>query len=229
MHKKRDKNFASQKRTKTKKRTRNRPKRAKPGAFWVLERVAAVGDGCGRILLLEKCTPMVWWWPQQQKDLPAFLTKRCWLELPLKGAPSRRSSLKTCHRHVFLTLGPSRVQVLPRSNEKKSGIAEAIPDFFWQGQKDLVSAPLRSARNLRATGTHSPLGTRFWSGCGRAHQGEGKGRCHPVPSASPREAGAGLVLRALFGEGLCIDYHFFLRKKSTSARRMAKLTRITAG
>ena len=68
--------------------------------------------------------------PQQQKDLPAVLAKRCWLELPLKGAPSRRSSLKTCHRHVFLTLGPSRVQVLPRSNEKKSGIAEAIPDFF---------------------------------------------------------------------------------------------------
>ena len=61
---------------------------------------------------------MAWWWPQQQKDLPAFLAKRCWLELPLKGAPSRRSSLKTCHRHVFLTLGPSRVQVLPRSNEK---------------------------------------------------------------------------------------------------------------
>ena len=80
-----------------------------------------------------------------------------------------------------------------------------------------------------ATGARSPLGTRFWSGCGRAHQGAGKGRCHPVPSASPREGGAGLVLRAIFGEGLCIDYHFFLRKKSTSARRMAKLTRITAG
>ena len=56
-----------------------------------------------------------------------------------------------------------------------------------------------------------------------------RARCHPVPAASPRKAGAGLVLRAIFGEGLCIDYHFFLRKKSTSARRMAKLTRITAG
>ena len=131
---------------------------------------------------------MAWWWPQQQKDLPAFLAKRCWLELPLKGAPSRRSSLKTCHRHVFLTLGPSRVQVLPRSNEKKSGIAEAIPDFFWQGQKDLVSAPLRSARNLRATGTHSPLGTRFWSGCGKAHWGNGGGAVLPSsPGQLPEE------------------------------------------
>ena len=132
--------------------------------------------------------------PQQQKDLPAFLTKRCWLELPLKGAPSRRSSLKTCHRHVFLTLGPSRVQVLPRSNEKKSGIAEAIPDFFWQGQKDLVSAPLRSARNLRATGTHSPLGTRFWSGCGKAPARAGEGQSCLVPPDNSPKSSAGLVL-----------------------------------
>ena len=83
--------------------------------------VLGAGEGSSgwrRILLLEKCTTMAWWWPQQQKDLPAFLAKRCWLELPLKGVPSRRSSLKTCHRHVFLTLGPSRIQVLPRSNEK---------------------------------------------------------------------------------------------------------------
>ncbi len=97
------------------------------------------------------------------------------------------------------------------------------------GQKDLVSAAAAVGSRQSATGARSPLGTRFWSGCGRAHQGAGKGRCHPVPAASPRKAGAGLVLRALFGEGLCIDYHFFLRKKSTSARRMAKLTRITAG
>ena len=118
VNKNRPANFASQKRTKRAKRTRKCPKKAKPGEFWVLEGMGEVGGGCGRILLLEKCTPMVWWWPQRQKDLPAFLAKRCWLELPLKGAPSRRSSLKTCHRHVFLTLGPSRVQVLPRSNEK---------------------------------------------------------------------------------------------------------------
>ena len=119
-----------EKQRKWKKRTRKSPKKAKPGAFWVLEGVAAVGGGCGRILLLEKCTTMAWWWPQQQKDLPAFLAKRCWLELPLKGAPSRRSSLKTCHRHVFLTLGPSRVQVLPRSNEKSQASQKRYLTFL---------------------------------------------------------------------------------------------------
>ena len=31
------------------KRTRFSPKKAKPDAFWVLERVAAVGGGCGRV------------------------------------------------------------------------------------------------------------------------------------------------------------------------------------
>ena len=178
---------------------------------------------------------------------------------------------------------------------------------MWQGQKDLSRLPPRSARSLRATGTHSPHDTQRRRACGRtccqiiphtneksqvpqkryltflagaeglslagrlgccspvgsaqhrprreprpvrsraplalAHpsaRGFGvdvgersrerrRARCHPVPAASPRKAGAGLVLRAIFGEGLCIDYHFFLRKKSTSARRMAKLTRITAG
>ena len=130
MHKNKPVNFAPAKQQKMRKRTRKSPKKAKPGAFWVLEGVAAVGGGCGRILLLEKCTTMAWWWPQQQKDLPAFLAKRCWLELPLKGAPSRRSSLKTCHRHVFLTLGPSRVQVLPRSNEKSQASQKRYLTFL---------------------------------------------------------------------------------------------------
>ena len=88
------------------------------------------GSGWRRILLLKKCTTMAWWWPQQQKNLPAFLAKRCWLELPLKGAPSRRSSLKTCHRHVFLTLGPSRIQVLPRSNEKSQASQKRYLTFL---------------------------------------------------------------------------------------------------
>ena len=49
MHKKRDKNFASQKRTKTKIRTRFSPKKAKPGAFWVLEGMGTVGNRGERI------------------------------------------------------------------------------------------------------------------------------------------------------------------------------------
>ena len=51
-------------------------------------------------------------------------------------------------------------------------------------------------RSLCATGTHCPLGTRFWSGCGNTIQGTGEGRCCPVPAAGPGESGAILVLRA---------------------------------
>ena len=176
MHKNRAENFAGQKRAKRAKCTRNRPKRAKSGAFWVLEGVAAVGGGCGRILLLEKCTTMAWWWPQQQKDLPAFLTKRCWFELPLKGAPSRRSSLKTCHRHVFLTLGPSRVQVLPRSNEKSQASQKRYLTF------------LAGAEGLE------PSARGFGVDVGTAHRGTGEGRCWPVPAVNHKTGGAGLVL-----------------------------------
>ena len=43
VNKNRAANFAGQKRTKMAKRTRFGPKKAKPGAFWVLERAAAVG------------------------------------------------------------------------------------------------------------------------------------------------------------------------------------------
>ncbi len=45
MHKNRPENFAGQKRAKTAKRTRKSQKKAKPGAFRVLERVGAVGGG----------------------------------------------------------------------------------------------------------------------------------------------------------------------------------------
>ena len=49
-----------------------------------------------------------------------------------------------------------------------------------------------------ATGARSPLGTRFWSGCGRAHLGAGKGLCCPVLSDEPQKRVAVLVLRELF-------------------------------
>ena len=132
-------------------------------------------------------------------------------------------------------------------NDKKQRHCKSSSAIFWQGQKDLVSpagsgaAPRWGAPSTDRGGSRdrfaaerhwrslTPRHAGFWSGCGRTQSGAGKGRCCLVPAASPREGGAGLVLRAIFGEGLCIDYHFFLRKKSTSARRMAKLTRITAG
>ena len=49
MHKNQDKNFAPEKQRKWKKRTRNRPKRAKPGAFWVLEGMGTVENGSNQM------------------------------------------------------------------------------------------------------------------------------------------------------------------------------------
>ena len=48
------------------------------------------------------------------------------------------------------------------------------------------------------------LGTRFWSGCGRAHQGARKGRCYLVPAASHKTGGAGLVLRGNFAVAVAV-------------------------
>ena len=63
-----------------------------------------------------------------------------------------------------------------RTLTKKSGTAEAIPDFFGRGRRTRT------------------LGTRFWSGCGNNAQGVGKERCWPIPLASLRTGGAVLVL-----------------------------------
>ena len=57
----------------------------------------------------------------------------------------------------------------------------------WDG---LVSAAASVGSQQSATGTHSPPGTRFWSGCGKAHQGAREGRCCPVLAVSLKEDGA---------------------------------------
>ena len=54
------------------------------------------------------------------------------------------------------------------------------------------------------------LGTRFWSGCGKAHWGTGKGQCYPVLPNKSQKSGAGLVLTPDFAAirlsfGLRID------------------------
>ena len=63
-------------------------------------------------------------------------------------------------------------------------------------------------RSLCATGTHCPLGTRFWSGCGNAPERAGEGRCCPVSAASPRESGVILVLRAALAAVFQVFYTF---------------------
>ena len=69
---------------------------------------------------------------QGQKDLPCASHSYGSPTVAVQQYPARRSSLKTVHRTVFLTLRPSRVQVLI---EKKSRTSATLS--FWQGQKDL--------------------------------------------------------------------------------------------
>ena len=155
MNKNGPQNFARPKGQKTQKRTRKSRKKAKPGAFWVLEGMRTVKGRCKRM-----------------------------------GKTGK--------------LGGNRGTDLSR-----------LPPRSVRGRAPLVLArPSARGFGVDVGGTQQAAGER---------QG-----CAVLPAKS-QKSGAGLVLRALFGEGLCIDYHFFLRKKSTSARRMAKLTRITAG
>ena len=78
-------------------------------------------------------------------------------------------------------------QDIRHANEKRRGKRTAYLSVFGRGRRTWSPLPLRSARSLRATGTHSPLGTRFWSGCGRAHQGAEKGSVSPGSRRKPQK------------------------------------------
>ena len=56
-----------------------------------------------------------------------------------------------------------------------------------------TEAAAETGSRQSATGTHSPLGTRFWSGCGKAHWGNGGGAVLP---GFQRKSGGG---RCWFG------------------------------
>ena len=131
-----------------------------------------------------------------------------------RPAPQRHAAGRRLRAHL--------VAKSYRTLTKKSGTAEAIPDFFVQGQKDLVSAPLRSARSLRATGTHSPLDTRFWSGCGKGALGNGEGPVLPgSPEQVPKEC-AGLWCSHQILQPF--DFHFGLRIDSRLAGKIPGTT-----
>ena len=115
MHKNKPVNFAPAKQQKMRKRTRKSPKKAKLGAFWVLEGMGTVVGRCERM-------------------------------------------------------------------EKPGNRAEG-----------LVSPAGSGGSRQSATGARSPLGTRFWSGCGRAQPGAEKGS---VSSGSHRKSQRG---RCWFG------------------------------
>ena len=68
-----------------------------------------------------------------------------------------------------------------------------------QGKLPTPVSPAGSVGSRQsATGARSPLSTRFWSGCGRAHQRAENGRCCPVPPDKSQKSGAGLVLGGNF-------------------------------
>ena len=69
---------------------------------------------------------------QGQKDLPCASHSYGSPTVAVQQYPAHRSSLKTVHRTVFLTLRPSRVQVLI---EKRAALLRLF--HSWQGQKDL--------------------------------------------------------------------------------------------
>ena len=94
-----------------------------------------------------------------------------------------------------------------RTLTKKERQADACLSFL-AGAEGLVSAAASVGSRQSATGARSPLGTRFWSGCGNAPQGAGEGRCCPVSAASPRESGVILVLRAALAAVFQVFYTF---------------------
>ena len=117
-------------------------------------------------------------------------------------------------RHALRGAQPYLVAKSYCTLTKKSGTAEAIPDFL-AGAEGLGSsagsgaAPRWGApstdrggsqgRRGSATGTHCPFGTRFCSGCGNTIQGPGEGQAYPVLPDKSQKSGAGLALREIFG------------------------------
>ena len=70
-----------------------------------------------------------------------------------------------------------------QSKEGESGSSLA-----WRKWRDGLVSPAGSVSSRQsATGARSPLGTRFWSGCGRAHQGAEKGSVSPGSRRKPQK------------------------------------------
>ena len=81
-------------------------------------------------------------------------------------------------RHALRRAQPHLVAKSYRTLTKKSGIAEAIPDFFGRGRRTRT------------------LGTRFWSGCEKTQRGAMKVPVSPDSRRETGRGGAGLVLPA---------------------------------
>ena len=123
-------------------------KKAKPGAFWVLERMRTVANRCERI---EKTGKLGGIRGTDLSRLP-----------PRSGAGRSATGLTRPPRHAPQAgLRAHLAAKSYRTLTKKSGIAEAIPDFFGRGRRTRT------------------LGTRFWSGCENNAPKTGEGRVLP--------------------------------------------------
>ncbi len=87
----------------------------------------------------------------------------------------------------------------------------------------------RSARGRAPLALARPSARGFGVDVGTNHQEREKADVIRFPPQVPERAVLVWCCELFLGSDCASDYHFFLRKKSTSARRMAKLTRITAG
>ena len=85
----------------------------------------------------------------------------------------------------------------PQSLRKKRD-KQTLVSLFWQGQKDLVFAPLRSARGRAPLALARPSARGFGVDVGGCTRERGKDRCCAVPTASLGEGGASVVLRGIF-------------------------------
>ena len=130
---------------------------------------------------------------QKLRNAPDSARKRrnrvrfgCWRGWQRLGTDKTR-----CEKPKF---EPKRTPFPCTTCKKKPGRNTVFPPGLWQGQKDLVSAAASVGSRQSATGARSPLGTRFWSGCGRTQRGAKEGRCCPILPTSHKMSGAGLVL-----------------------------------
>ena len=175
MHKNKPKNFAPEKQRKRGNRTRFGPKKAKPGAFWVLEGMGTVEDGSNQMRKPSVRTKVNHKTMQHMKKenrrkpsvFAGFVAGAEGLVSAAASVGAGRSPQATsAPRHAPQAgLRAHLVAKSYRTLTKKSGTAEAIPDFFGRGRRTRT------------------LGTRFWSGCGGVQQGTREGAVSP---GSPR-------------------------------------------
>ena len=156
------------------KRTRIGPKKAKPGAFWVLEGMGTVEDGSNQMRKPSVRTKVNHKTMQHMKKenrrkpsvFAGFVAGAEGLVSAAASVGAGRSPQATsAPRHALRRAQPCLVAKSYRTLTKKSGTAEAIPDFFGRGRRTRT------------------LGTRFWSGCGGVQQGTREGAVSP---GSPR-------------------------------------------